>query len=214
MKYIIYTLLIVLVLTSCDYFPNNYHPDPDDAGLSQFTSSGYNIVTNYINGTPYINVNTGGYYNYSGGGYYNGGLPLLKKIVTASPYDTLSLSWKIQVNNSSAQSFGYPIYEAIAILIPVAKSFNANSFLALNGQRLATDSCNVALTQYNSFNGSDSTVLTGMANIYFVKISLENAVQTSSTLYFSGLFNGNVGDSVAVTKGRFDFAIPTSGINF
>jgi hypothetical protein len=212
MKYIyIIAGLIVINLTACDYFPSNYQQDPDNPGLATFTSVGNNIVTNYINGVAYINSSENNYYNYNDG-YYEGNLPTLKKIVTTSTFDTISLSWNIQINNNVNKPLTYPIYKSIAILIPVSKSFNANDFLAFNGRRFGSDSCDVVLTQYNSFNGSDSTVITGTADIYFVQVDLGSAA--TSLLYFAGLFDGNIGNNVAITKGRFDFAIPTAGINF
>jgi hypothetical protein len=49
----------------------------------------------------------------------------------------------------------------------------------------------------------------GTSNLYFIKIHLD-----TSALYFSGLFDGKIGDSIVITKGRFDFKIDKNAINF
>ncbi|MEO6894859.1 MAG: hypothetical protein ABI136_07445, partial [Ginsengibacter sp.] len=57
--------------------------------------------------------------------------------------------------------------------------------------------------------------LTGKSNLYFINIKYNTSGDGSKHTYsFSGLFNGNIGDSILITKGRFDFEIDAGQINF
>jgi hypothetical protein len=49
----IFLILLLLNFSGCK--KRNFYPDPDDPGLSRFTSYRFNVVTEYINGVPYIN---------------------------------------------------------------------------------------------------------------------------------------------------------------
>ncbi len=181
--------------------PRNFFPDQNDPNLSRLTSYGYNIASNYINNVPYSNP-----YLYNGNT-----VPTLTKTVTSSPFDTLAISWQIAPDAAIAYDF-FPQYTEISILLPVSKNFSGNDFLALSGQRFASNTCTLHLLQQNSFNSD--TLLTGTANIYFVEIGFGSSESTEGKLLFSGLYNGNIGDSITVANGRFDFSIPINSINF
>jgi len=94
-------------------------------------------------------------------------------------------------------------------LIPVAKSFTQNDFLSLSVRRFSSDSGAINIQAVDSpyFRASSS-------NIYFVQINIDKL--KSQTLYYeiSGLFDGNVWDSIQVTKGGFDFEINSQNLNF
>lgn len=53
-----YLLLVIcaplFMATECRR--NYFFPDPDDNGLSRFTSRGYNVATAYINDAPLVNI--------------------------------------------------------------------------------------------------------------------------------------------------------------
>ena len=182
----------------------NFFPDPDDPGLSRLTSRGYNIVTMYINNVPYINT----YHRPIFGGITNS-VPIITRRITNSAFDTLQISWQIEINDSS-ESYNQP-YHSVSLLLPVSKSFSAHDFLAMNGKRLPTDSNAIAVN--NFYNYSDT--LTGKSNIYFINIKYNSSGNSSKSTYsLSGLFNGNIGDSILVTKGRFDFEIDANQIQF
>lgn len=201
--FIVKTCLLVLCVCGCD--KRNFFPDPDDPGLSMLTSHGFNIATVYINEVPYINP----YKKFFLGGVVNT-VPTLTKINTNSTFDTLSLSWAIQINDSTG-AYDSP-YRYISLLMPVSKSFTKRDLIAINGQRFSSDSGKVIL---QSSNYSPSDTLSGFSNIYFVKINQTQPSDTSAPrLFLSGLFNGNIGDSILITKGRFDFVISTHDINF
>jgi hypothetical protein len=201
MKSITYKLLpclLILYLAGCT--KRNFFPDEDDPGLSNLTSYGYNIATNYINKVPYINPYKNsifGALNYA---------PTLSKIVTSSAFDTLCLSWPIEINDSS-NAFYHSPYQSISLLMPVTKSFTQTDFLALSGQRFSSNTNKATLNNYRD-------TLSGSSNIYFVKINVDQSNSSTKHFTISGLFNGNIGDSILITKGRFDFNIDAGNINF
>ena len=191
-----------IVLASCG--KRNFFPDENNPGLSRLTSRGYNIATMYINDIPYINT----YKKQLLGGVANS-VPTVSLISTGSSFDTLSIYWEIERNDTS--NFYNPSYHSISLLMPVPKNFTSNDFLAMTGQRFANN--NDAITLNSFVNYPDS--LHGISNIYFVKIQYINSPSTSTKTYaFSGLFDGKIGDSILITKGRFDFEIDASQIKF
>lgn len=191
--------LIALSLAGCA--KRNYFPDPDDPGLSLLTSYGFNIGTFYINNVPYINPFLGSEYGNS--------IPTLSKIVTNSTFDTLNLSWQIGINDNGNADANSP-YQTISLLMPIPKSFSKNDFIAMRGIRFTSNTNGVAL-QNSPFQGD---TLSGLSNIYFVKINPIQTPDSTTDLELSGLFNGSIHDSILITKGRFDFQIAESSLNF
>ncbi|HVZ95294.1 MAG TPA: hypothetical protein VG847_00360 [Chitinophagaceae bacterium] len=197
MKNFILTILAVsaiILFTACA--KRNFYPDDNDAGLSRFTSYGYNIATNYINGKPFINPFSALHGNF---------LPVFNKISTNSSEDTLNISWAIEREDTTT----YEPYHYLNLWIPVSKTFSKENLLGYNGTRI-TDSCSITLERAPV---SPDTTTKGSANIYFVKIE-EDKSYSPAHLQISGLFDGNIGDSVLITKGRFDFNIAESALNF
>lgn len=193
-----YQYLLVILILSASCGKRNFFPDQDDPGLSLLTSNGYNIASNYIDGQPYVNP--------FGGILRRNYLPVLQKVPSTDILDTLSLSWRIVPNDGTSLSNAK--YTSITLYSPVSKSFNKGDFLALNAQKLTSSSTRIYV-QTNSFNNP----LRGIANLYFVEIKPDNLINPTSYI-ISGLFDGNIGDSVLITKGRFDFRIEINTLNF
>jgi hypothetical protein len=187
--------LVIILVTGCH--KRNFFPDEDDPGLSRFTSRGYNVITAYINSTPYINP-----FSKTRGN----DLPTFIKVVSNGASDTLNFSWRFVENNPAGIS--YQNEKTIAISIPMPKSFSRDDFFALQGKRFDSATCRLSLSSNQP--GSVS----GTANIYFTSIAFASPSPTENNVMLSGLFNGNIGDSILLTKGRFDFAISTDKINF
>jgi len=196
-------LLLVLSLAGCqkrNYFPDEYNP-----GLSRFTSHGFNIGTFYLNNVPYINPFLGAARGNS--------MATLRKIVTNSALDTLMLSWDIGINDNGNADFSSP-YQTILLLMPIPKSFTKADFIAMSGQQFIYNA-NALQTPYYYYSDAISVV----PNIYFVKINPIQTTDTTAKLELSGLFNCNIrtniiGDSIVITKGRFDFQIDEASLNF
>ena len=175
-------------LTTCHTW--NFYPDPDDAGLSRFTARGYNIASSYIDGQAFSN--TGAYY------------PLLHKDSTGNSIDTLKFTWALYRND--APNIG-AAYNDISFLLPVPASFTKNDFLAFSGQRFL-NSVPVMLQD------SSLKIISGISSLYFVSVSENVTSPDYKYIRLSGLFDGNIGDSVFITKGRFDFEIDENTLNF
>jgi hypothetical protein len=205
MKNIIYKFSLLIILPcflGCS--KRNYFPDQDDPGLSRFTSYGFNIATTYINDVAYIN----NFRKPIFGGIQNS-VPTVRKIVTSTALDTLLISWPVGINENGNVQFNSP-YQNISLLMPVSKSFTTRDFLAMNGKRFVSDTNAIALNDYNYSGG-----LYGTSHIYFVKLNyIDSSATTSKGYSISGLFNGKIGDSIFITKGRFDFVISANQIHF
>lgn len=201
-KYTTLVICFTILLLGCS--KRNFFPDQDDPGLSRFTSRGYNIAAMYINNVPYINTFKKPIF----GGVVNT-VPTVTLLRTSSDNDTLAISWQIEVNDSS--NFYNNPYYSVSLLMPVQKNFTSGNFIGMNGQRFASNTNAIALNSYSNNPAS----LTGKSNIYFVNIQYTDSSANSTRSYsFSGLFDGNIGDSILITKGRFDFKIDASQIRF
>jgi hypothetical protein len=139
--------------------------------------------------TSYINGST-----YMNTGSFD---PLLYKDSTGNSVDTLRFSWSLASN-----SFNY-----ISFLLPVPQSFNKTSLLAFNRQRFLNS---VPIT----LRDSSFKTITGLGSLYFVSVTESGSDPAQKYIKLSGLFDGNIGDSVNITKGRFDFEIKESTLNF
>lgn len=192
----------LVILIGCG--KRNFFPDEDDPGLSLLTSRGYNIATMYINKVAYINPARTSIF----GGIANA-LPTVTLRQTSSAFDTLDISWKIE-KNVKTPSYNSPYY-SVSLLLPVSKTFTAGDFSAMSGKSFSSNSDTIVLnSDFGYPNG-----LSGISNIYFVTITHINSSATTSGSYaFSGLFDGNIGDSILITKGRFDFTISEDAIRF
>lgn len=180
-------LIPLVFLTTC-HFPN-FYADPDDQGLSRFTSRGYNIASLYINDRPFRNQ----------GPEYS----LLQKDSTGNSIDTLRFAWQLYSNEPG---IGLSNYRNISFGLPVPSSFNKTNLLGFNGQRFLNS---VPIT----LQDSSSNIIAGTATLYFVSVS--QAVNSDQKyIKLSGLFDGKFPDSVLITKGRFDFQINENELNF
>lgn len=175
-------------LTTCHF--SSFYPDPDNPGLSRFTARGYNVASTYINDSPLVNVAS----------YY----PLLHKDSTGTPVDTLQFTWALYASDLVSINSAY---SSISFLLPVPQSFNKNDFLGFSGRRFLNS---IIVT----LQDSSMQTVSGSASLYFVSVSEALADPNQKYLRLSGLFDGNIGDSVFITKGRFDFEIDQSYLNF
>ncbi len=187
-KFIQLSFIPVLLLTKCSVW--NFYPDPDDQGLSRFTSRGYNVASNYINENSYSIM--------------GGNNILLQKDSTGNAIDTLKFSWGLYPNNSGPRVFSY---RNISFNLPVSSSFDKNNLLAFKGTKFL-NSVPIDLLD------SSSNTLSGIGTLYFVSVYERIYPPDQKYIELSGLFDGNIGDSVHITKGRFDFSIDEKSLNF
>lgn len=185
----------------------NFYPDPNNPGLSLLTSRGFDIMSTYINEIPFVNTYHGSLFS---GAILNSPV-LIMKIHTSAVLDTLSIFWTIQPGDNSYTG-AFLDYNFLNILIPVPKAFSASAFLAWNGARFTTNSGTGVTIRLNNDYLPDSAS-NDTAGIYFIQI-VPVGSDTSGEYYFSGIFEGNIGNSISITKGRFDFMIDPSQIQF
>ena len=216
-KNALFFLLVTLLFSSCNP-PRNFFPDPNNPGLSRFTSRSYDIMTTYINDTAYINPYQPYLLFADYAPSYIGNSPMfIYKQNTMSALDTLVLSWQMEYSDSANPN--YAPYECLSILMPVPKLFSMYNFLNWDGFRFPYGSTTVTLQlQGNNLFAGNNNIYTGNGNIYFVEMNYAGSATTPYTYDLSGLFQGNlvdsVGNAVFVTKGRFDFSVDLSIANF
>ena len=81
----------------------------------------------------------------------------------------------------------------------------------MNSERLPLDSNAIVINSFDNY----SDTLAGKSNLYFINIHYNLPPNNSKGTYsLSGLFNGNIGDSILISKGRFDFEIDADKVNF
>lgn len=177
----------LVFLMTCNYgMPPK--PDVDDRGLYALTSGGGHVASCYINDKPFANDN-----NY-----------FLQKDTGANSITRLKLSWRLLVHDSVFQKSPY---DSISFSLPVPKSFNQSNLLSLSGQRFLNS---VPVTLQDSLQHE----LSGVGTLYFVSVKENTGYNNQKFFAISGLFDANIGDSILVTKGRFDFEFNPASLNF
>ncbi len=194
LTYITCLISLVFIFSRCQ--KQRFLPDPHNPGLSMLTDQQTNTGTCYINDVAYIN-----YWPAAGYGIGWGGSPYprLSKVTTTNAPDSIELSWQIGLRVNGKFETG--AYNNIAIRIPALQGATFENFWGWNEKRFSSDECALYINY---------STLKGTANIYFVKITTSNG--SRDYLNISGLFDGNIGDSILVKKGRFDFTVETSGL--
>ena len=199
-KNIFLLFLLSFELTSC--YKRHFYEDPDDPGLSRFTNRTYNVTSAYINSEPWVTSFNS----------LSGPSPaIVFRDSTSSPSDTLYIAWQGGLTHANAfPSSPWRNWPYLVISIPIKKNFFKSDFLALNGRIFSADSATVAIS-HNSYGlVSPAVSVSGKGKIYFVNVKpgLHDREFT-----IAGLFEGNIGDSIHITKGRFDYRILPSDNN-
>jgi hypothetical protein len=210
-KYLYRLLLLAGIffsITGCQPV-RNFYPDQYNPGLSRFTARGYGIVSAYINDTPYVNPFDGYFLAPSGN------IQVALNINhTSTTYDTLEISWEVIPNFSTTASYYYG-YSYINLYMPIPKSFSENDLLSWRSKRFPEDDTaehvSVGISSYNNYTNSP---IQGPGSIYFVRLEPEDGVVVPQQYIFSGLFQGTAGNGAHITKGRFDFSIIPSTLNY
>ncbi|HLX93182.1 MAG TPA: hypothetical protein VKR32_15970 [Puia sp.] len=174
----------------------NFYPDANRPGLSRLTAHGFNVVTAYIDGVPYINP-----FNKLNGN----SLPHIGLINTGTSKDTMFIAWNMIPNNLMLSSY---VEEWLTISFPVSKNFTSADILSLKGMRLDSNNAAIQLEEFY-----DSTNIFGTANIYIVNLTISTKGLLDTVFQCSALFNGIYG-SDTITDGRFDFKFDASDLGY
>lgn len=184
-----------LLLGSC--LKQRFFPDPFDPQLSRLTDSRYQTGTCYINGDVYIND-----WPESGFSIGRPGLPYpsLRRTRTQGA-DSMDLSWKLMLKEKNTIRPG--TYYTISLRMPVRPGFTVSDIQTLEGLRFASGQGRIYL---------DHDRLSGSGGIYFIKVRPDTSGSVPHAFfYMSGIFEGDIGDTIQVKKGRFDFVVDARG---
>lgn len=198
---VIIFFITITLFTTCT--PKPFFEDPSDPGLSRFTSRGYDAGSAYINGAAWL---TG----YSSFGGFDAAIEVDTNLVGK---DSLYLSFIGEYPEPLlTPQPAWRNYSQLMLALPVKKNFTRNDFLGWNGKVFPADTTFVTLYLSNGFPPISPDHISGTGKIYFTRIYSINDPQL--LLGISGLFEGKIGDSVTVSKGRFDFQLPEFAVSF
>jgi hypothetical protein len=200
--YTYFFVLLLLCATLCSCYKQYFFEDTDDAGLSRLTSRNYNVASVYINEEPWVTGFTS----------TRGPYPTTILLATGSAVkDTLYITWDGEFTNTNAVAVaGLSKQFYVTIAVPVKKNFTKADFLGFGGQSFAADSSGVKVLLSPSPFVSAGSYLYGKGKIYFIRI---DAAPGNASINFSGLFDGNIGDSILLKKGRFDYSVSPQDYN-
>lgn len=207
MKRSLFTFIIILSFYSCK--KSFFYEDPYNSGLSIFSSKNYNVCSAYINDSAWISE----YNNPSIFSFTPNTSPIYLSIDTVNnpQSDTLNIVWYGGFKYSPPGFVPFQEHFYLTFAFPVKKNFTKTDFLNWNGKLFpsGTTSTTVLFSSLPYYYPNNYSQMTGSGKIYFVKISSQPNNGTS----ISGLFEGNIGDTILIKKGRFDFLLDPSQIN-
>ena len=190
MKYFFFGLFFLLLL-ACQKKPD-FFPDPYNEGLSRFTSRDYNVASVYVNDSAWVSD----LYNWQS-------MTIRLDTINNPTTDTLIVSWAGAFDTSTTHSVSL---STINFVLPVKKNFTRTDFLNWKGKLFPNDSVTqvgIELDDFPDFISNNHRQLIGDGKIYFVSMIYES----NGGVAISGLFEGNIGDSIILRKGRFDFFV-------
>ncbi|HRP55287.1 hypothetical protein [Agriterribacter sp.] len=189
-----FVLAIAIVFVSCRKNHTVFVEDNDAKNLSVFSDRGNNVMSCYINGSPFRTQDriTGILFGRSD---YDINL---RKNNLATDNDTLIVSW-------FADGQSYEHY-SIELILSVKKGFSYTDFNLLEGKRLAIDGVN------GYFVLDHKSGEKGTGSIYFHRAFLISNDSTEISR-FSGIFEAML-PSYRITKGRFDHTLPGGVVFF
>jgi|SRR5665213_55962 len=186
----------LLLLSGCEKNETKYIADNQTNGLAVFSNTGNNIMTCFINGSPWRTDNriVGGW------GPGSTDLSIFKQYDSSFHY-SLVFAWPGNLVNDSADIY------LIELHLFVPANFSQTSFDSLQGKRITIDST-------TGFFSIANYSLTGNGTIYFNRASYDSAASKSGNAgEFSGLFEANI-PGYTITQARFDNDLPKGSIQF
>jgi hypothetical protein len=177
----------VLLLLGCQKNLTNLFADDQSEGLYIFSNTGNNILSCYVNGTPWRTkdrITYSGFPNPSRTDYELD----IRKHSSGGNNDTLVFRWEGKFNDTDTTTF-------IVLGLSVKKGFTKDDFNALQEQRLVIDTSTNGYFTTN-INGTIPGVK-GNGSIYFNKSNIDSVGN------LSGLFETTI-NGFKFTRGRFD----------
>ena len=186
-KFTLITAALILLLTSCKKNLTNLFVDEQSQGLYIFSNTGNNILSCYVNGTPWRTIDRIAYSGVVMPGNTDYELNIYK-FTRGGNNDTLVFRWE-------GKFVGADTTTLIVLGLSVKKGFTKEDFNALQGQRLIVD------TSSNGYftTNINATIpgVKGNGSIYFNKANIDSVGN------LSGLFETTI-NGFKFTRGRFD----------
>jgi len=200
---LLFCLLVFVVVSGFQCSSDYFYSDPNDPGLSEFSDHGYQQVSSYINDDPWVGASQAySHFNLASDSFYTYSQYIWLQ-ATAAAQDTLHFSWsgRFGVTQSDfVYTYQWQSNNVVTLSIPVPKNFTIREFYALRGKRFPDAGTPVSISLGNGV-ADQSTTLDGTGKIYLVSIK---TMGEASEFQMTGLYEGNIGDSIHITKGRFD----------
>lgn len=198
---IISLLVLMLCVSACT--PKPFFEDQDDPGLTRFTDRGLNAGSAYINGNAWRT----GYSSLIGQD------ALLVADTNAVGKDTLYLSFQGEYSPALLAPSGWQNLPFVIFALPTKKNLTLNEWLSWNGRLFPADTTTVTVYLCNSPLPQPglTAFVRGTGSLYFTKLFRStNPLEVGMV----GLFDGKIGDSIEIRKGRFDFRLNESSFTF
>lgn len=192
---------LLLLIGSCT--PKPFFEDPSDPGLTRFTNRGYDAGSAYINDQAWV----------TGYSSFGGTDASLIADTNLNRKDSLYLSFTGEYKPGlPGLQPEWRNYYQLLIALPVKKNFSLGDFLQWNGRLFPADTTQVTIYLSNGFPPEAPSFVRGSGKIYFTHIqALSDPTQI---LGMAGLFEGKIGDSISITRGRFDFRLGENQLIF
>lgn len=207
MKRSLFIFITILLFYSCK--KSFFYEDPYNSGLSIFSSKNYNVCSAYINDSAWISeYNPPSIFSFTP---YRSPIYLSVDTINNPQSDTLNLVWYGGFNYSPPGFISFQGQFYLTFAFPVKKNFTKVDFLNWNGKLFpeGTTSATVLFSSLPYYYANNSSQINGSGKIYFVRIS----PQSNNGISLSGLFEGNIGDTILIKKGRFDFLLDSSQVH-
>ncbi|RYY54602.1 MAG: hypothetical protein EOO09_13745 [Chitinophagaceae bacterium] len=190
-----YIAIIAFAFTLVSCQRDRFFEDEDDPGLSRLTSYSYDVCSAYVAGRPWVRP----FFNVLRGE----ARVHLQLRPDAGIYDTLDIEFPGRFETEPLPgSVPWQSATTMTFAVPVAKGFTGEKFLAMAGQQFPAPNTQVLVSLHGE---PGQGVVTGSGRLYLISIRRSQAA--GQEFVCTGLFDGNIGDSILVTKGRFDYRI-------
>lgn len=195
-------LLILFFFAGCSADYTNYYKDGQEEGLAIFSNTGNNLMTCYVNNTPWqTHHRTISAFSFTGTNYEL----YIRKPVNIGGMDTLAFEWQGDYDDSGNHN-GY-----ISLYLIAPKPFGYKEFSALNGKRIIIDGNNGYFSSViDNFNTGN---IRGTGAVYFQTSILDSTAVRTYNGKISGLFEATFGGD-KITRGRFDHTITPQQVSF
>lgn len=198
-------LSVLISLFGCSKNNTKFFEDDETNGLSILSDKGYNILSCYVNNSPWVTRNR----FRSSTGFTTYELEIVKQR-TNTLKDTLIFTWVGSYDQANQ-------YKSLRLHIAVDSSFTYKDFKTeFNNKRIFIDTTVNGYFKTNintSFVNSNMPRVKGSGVIFFKEASINILTSKLDENIMTGLFSAKIG-TTQITNGRFDHALHELPIEF